>query len=1047
VFAAPFIATTLAAFAAGDPILRSPDIHGDKVVFTSEGDLWLGDTKTNSARRLTRDSGVEEMAKFSPDGTQIAFSAVYDGIQELYVMPTAGGMPKRITYRWDYARCVGWSPDGKYIFFKGRSVPRSFGLYRVPASGGVEERQPIEFMAEADAVNDDTVVFTRFYRDDDAWFRYEGGMQNQVWLGDLSAKSFKPLTKVPGTNEFPVVSDGQVYFVNEHDRSFEIMSVPLTGGEPKHVYGPSNIELRELATGPGTLIFESGVDVVSVDTKTLDATKHSFSLESDLLHERPFRLKMAAGDSASISPNAKRVLIETRGQIVSLPVGEGEAKVWKTRPGARLQYPHMSPDAKKIAYVSDQTGEMQVWVADADGSNETQLTSDSRRQIKSLSWSPDSAWIAFNDSEMRTRIVNASTKEVKEVARDNGNWGGPAYDFSPDSKWMAYAVADPISGIGHIGLYEIATGETKWESNGFTDDRTPAFSQDGKYLAFMSRRNFNTAWDLVINQINTSDPNVACFYRLRNDVPDPFAPKDSVEGAPAEEKKESVPFRIDFDGLADRMQIVPQPFAGLTGVNFAGSRVLLVGGGQIGFYDLATKRGGTVTAGGSVQVTPNGQNLLVDNRVLPATAENAPPTQGAVSSANMSLDVDPRQEWSQIYWDAWRLLRDYFYVANMHGLDWQAIGDKYAVYLPRVRSRDELDILIRWLQAELGSSHQYLTAPAPRETPKALSAAFLGIDVEADQGKVRIKRILRGDGVLPSERSPLADPGLGVKEGDYILAIGGQEVSADRGYMDMLVGRAGQTVSLKVASTASGTGVRTVLVKPVANELRMRRVQWQADNRAYVNKISNGQIGYVHMWAMVIEDMNDFVRQFYPQRNKKALIIDTRFNNGGSTQSVMNKILGETLTGAFNMRSSQYGFTRQGEYFPGPMACVVNEFNVSCGEEFPDRFRDLKRGPIIGRRTYGGEVGSSPGWPLMDGGVISVPNYGMYNRDRQWAIEGAGVIPDIDVESDPNAYAAGRDPQLDKSVEWLLDEIKRNPKSFPLPPADPVKVLPGRQGG
>lgn len=987
------------------------------------------------------------MAKFSPDGTKIAFSAQYDGVQEIYVMPVAGGIPKRLSFRWDYARCVGWSPDGKWIYFKSRSIPRSFGLYRVSVDGGVEERMPIEFMAEADAIDADSVAFTRFYRDDDAWFNYVGGMQNQIWRGDLGSKSFRPLTNVKGTNEFPVVVDGQVYFVNEQDRNFELMSVPAAGGEAKRVANPLNLEIRELAGGPGAVVFESGVSLAMLDAKSQTVKPLNFRLDSDLIHMRPFRTKADNASSISISPSAKRVLMEVRGQIISLAAGEGEARVWKSVTSARLQYPHMSPDAKKVAYVSDETGEMQVWIADADGSNPVQLTSDGKRQIKSLSWSPDSSWIAFNDSEMRTRIVNAATKEVKEVARDNANWGGPNYDFSPDSKWIAYSIADPISGIGHVGFYEIASGQTKWETNGFTDDRSPSFSQDGKYLAFVSRRNFNTAWDTVINQINTTEPNVPCIFRLRNDVEDPFAAKDAVEGAAAEEKKDPVPFRIDFEGLADRLTVVPQKVSSLTSVNMAGSRVLMVGGGQVLFYDLAAKRGGSVTAGNSLQVTPNGQHLLVDNRVLPASAENAPPTQGAVSGANLMLDIDPAAEWKQIYWDSWRLLRDYFYVANMHGLDWQAIGNKYAAYLPQVRSRDELDILIRWLQAELGSSHQYLSPAPPREAPKALSAAFLGIDVDSVDGKVRIKRIMRGDGVLPSERSPLADPSLGVKEGDYILEIGGQAVSANRSYMDLLVGKAGQVVSLKIASSPTGSGSRTVLVKPVANETRMRKVQWQADNRAYVEKASNGQVGYVHLWAMTIEDMNDFVRQFYPQRNKKALVIDTRFNNGGSTQSVMNRILGETLTGAFNMRGSRYGFTRQGEYFAGPMACVINEFNVSCGEEFPDRFRDLKRGPIIGRRTYGGEVGSSPGWPLMDGGVISVPNYGMYNRQGEWTIEGPGVTPDIDVESDPNAYASGRDPQLDVTVKWLLDEVKRNPQSFPLPPADPDRVIPARRGG
>lgn len=1035
--------------AAGQPILRSPDVHGDRIVFTCEGDLWLGSLTDGSARRLTRDTGTEEFAKFSPDGSQIAFSAVYDGTQEVYVVPTAGGVPKRVTYKWDYARLIGWAPDGRHLYFKSRSIPRSFGLFKVPVSGGVEEKMPIEFMADADAVNANVVAFTRFVRNDDAWFHYKGGTQNQVWIGDLTAKSFRELTKVPGTNEFPVVQGGRVYFSNENDGSFSLMSISIEGGTPVTHFGPSPLEIRELSAGPGSIMFETGIGISRFNISTNQVEPVAMSLESDFIHMRPFRLKVqdATASGMTIGATGKRALVSVRGQIVSLPVGEGEAKVWKSVSGARLQLAALSPDSKKVAYVSDQTGEMQIWVSDADGNNAKQITSNAKHQLKSLQWSPDSKWITFNDSDMRTMLIGVDGGEAKQIARTPSNWGGPSYDWSPDSKWIAFSTANGITGVSQVSFYEVATGKTTAMGTGFTDDANPAFSQDGKYLAFTSRRSFVAQWDAIINQLNTVEPTVACVVRLRNDLDDPFAPKDTVEGAAAEKKEEATAFRIDFDGLADRMAIVPGRPPSLGQVAWAANRLLMVGGGQVQFYDLAAKRGGLVTNGGSVQVSANGQMIQVGNRVIPANSENAPPTQGVVTAANLTLDIEPEAEWEQIYWDAWRLLRDYFYVENMHGLNWQAIGDKYAKFLPSVRSRDELDILIRWLQAELGSSHQYLSPGPPRETPNTQAAAFLGIDVRNSGGKIQIARILKGDGVLPTERSPLTDPTLGVSEGDYILEIGGQPVDASTNYMDRLVGKVGQPVSLKIAKSASGTGAKTILVRPIANETRMRRVQWVADNRAYVDRISGGKVGYLQLWAMGNEDVQDFVRQFYPQRDKQAMIIDSRFNGGGSTQSPINRILTEHLTGLFNMRGSTHPWSRQGEFFLGPMAVMQNEFNISCGEEFTHRFKDLKRGPIIGRRSYGGEVGSSPGWPLMDGGVISVPNYGMYTPDGKWVIEGPGVEPDIDVPSDPNQFAQGKDPQLDKAVEWLLKEVRDNPVKYPFPPSDPVRIPPGRQGG
>lgn len=401
-----------------------------------------------------------------------------------------------------------------------------------------------------------------------------------------------------------------------------------------------------------------------------------------------------------------------------------------------------------------------------------------------------------------------------------------------------------------------------------------------------------------------------------------------------------------------------------------------------------------------------------------------------------------------MYWDAWRLLRDYFYVANMHGVDWVAIGRKYAALLPSVRSRDELDEIFRWIQSELGSSHQYRQAGDEQSFAKPLPGAFLGVDVvpDAAAGRLKIAKIMRGDGVVASERSPLLEPGFDVKEGDYLFAIGGQVLTNKSNFQSLLAGRAGQTIGVTIASKADGSDKRTAFIKPVANESRMRLLDWVAENRRYVEMATNGKIGYLYLQAMSNQDMADFNRQYYPQRNKQALIVDTRFNNGGWVQSLINRVLETKLSGHFNMRGRPSPWTRQGEYFQGPMVCLMNEFNVSCGEEFPARFRDLKIGPLIGRRTYGGEVGSSPGWPLADGGVISVPNYGMFTPDGKWAIEGPGVSPDIDVPSDPNQFVHGRDPQLDRGIQVLMEQINRKPTTWPTPPPDRVWVKPGGGG-
>lgn len=1041
-------ALLLPLFLEDAPFLRMPDIHGDRVVFTCEGDLWIGSASTLEATRLTRHSGTEMDARFSPDGTRIAFTAEYDGVREAYVMPAAGGVPRRLTFRHDYAFVQGWTPDGKSVLVRGRSLPRSFGLYQVPANGGPESRLPIEFASHADYAAGGQLLFTRFNRASDAWFHYKGGMQNQIWAGDLADKRFKQLTNAEGTNEYPVAAGNLAVFANERDGMFRLMSVPLAGGQPKTVGAPSDVEIRELGGDATNVVYERGRGIEMAEPATGKVTTLKFRLVSDRMHMLPFRTAPEPHLGAyAISPTGKRVYAEARGQILDLPVGDGEARVWKRQDGSRLRLPKPSPDGKTLAFTSDASGEQQLVVASLDGTGEKALTTDTKRQLVDYQWSPDSKWILLYDSEMRFRIVEVATGKDRLVRQEILNWTPTPYTFSPDSKWIALTQTDPISNQSNLALYEIETGKTTALKHPLAFDSASAFSTDGKYLAFLTRRTFSADWDGILNQMNTAPSTQVALLLLAKGEPNPLALKDPVESADKPEEKgekKPVSVTIDIDGLYERTVMLPVKAGKYTQVEMVGGRVLLGDGETISAFDLASKTTSTVTSGAGFSVSADGKKLLVGNRVLDVAGKDVPPATGAVKTNGLTLAIEPASEWRQMYWDAWRLLRDYFYVANMNGADWPAIGKKYAVYLDSVRSRDELDILIRWLQSELGSSHEYLSPGDERKVGEGVRGGFLGIDTEPASGKLRIAKVFRGDGLREDERSPLAMPGIDAREGEFLLSVAGQSLDENSDYRSALTGRAGQIVSVVLNDKPTLEGARTVFVKPIANELRMRRLDWVEQNRRYVEKASGGKVGYLYLAAMTGPDVEDFIRQFYPQRNKDALVIDTRFNNGGSTQSILNRILEEKLSGFFNMRASSASWTRNQDYFLGPMACITNEFNVSCGEEFPHRFRDLGLGPVIGRRTYGGEVGSSPGWPLADGGIVSVPNYGMWTTKEGWVIEGPGVSPDIDVPSDPNAYANGTDPQLDKTTEWLLAELKRHPVVQPKQPADPIRA---RRGG
>ncbi len=571
-----------------------------------------------------------------------------------------------------------------------------------------------------------------------------------------------------------------------------------------------------------------------------------------------------------------------------------------------------------------------------------------------------------------------------------------------------------------------------------------------KDLAFLSRRNLAPTFDPIQNHMDLTKDVKVYLLTLSKDTPSPLRSKLDDEGMAEAKEEPKASFRIDADGLYGRFVELPIAAGNYAQLEFANDRVLVREGtdNEIRFYDLKARKAGTLAAAApGMRLSSDGKHLLIaagaNLRQIDTTGEN----DTRIGFAGLQLRIDPKAEWKEMYWDAWRHIRDYFYVANMHGADWNAIGKKYAEMLPSVRSRDELDLLIRWMQGELSISHSFIGAGDVRSLVRPARPSFLGVDLEpAENGYYRITHILRGRDFDANERSPLAEPGLGVKEGDYLIEVGGRPAKVATPWREALLGRAGQLVTIKVNGTPSQTGARSVEIKPAANETRMRWWDWVEGRQRYVDKASGGKLAYVYMRAMVADDMADFIRQYFPQRGKEGLVMDVRFNTGGNVSDYVITILKQKGMAFWNQRSTTVPWTRQGDFFPGPMACLQNEFNYSDGEEFPYYFRAMKLGPVIGRRTRGGEVGSDPAWPLVDGGTINVPNYGMFSPQEGWVIEGHGVDPDIEVLSDPNAWARGKDPQLDKAIEYLMDQIAKNPFKRPTFPPDPVRIKSGGGG-
>lgn len=1046
----------LSALSPGDAFMRFPAISGDRVAYVREGDLWLGDLSTGKAHRLTRHEGRETMPRFSPDGRLLAFSGEYDGVREVYVMPVEGGIPRRLTYMEDNAEPLDWSPDGKQILFRARSIPVSWRLFTVPVEGGFPRRLPIEFASHACFTGPNRIVFTRFQRSDMAWFGYDGGRVNQIWLGDsiFDEPKFRVFAKErKGSCEYPAFADGAVWYAGDADGQYRLLRSgnAADAGLPR----PDKAEIRNLTSDGRRLIYEKGDRLEVFDPASRSARPVAFEMASDLIHARPYRVPAdRTVQGATLGPTGKRVLVETRGQIASIPAGEGEARVLLARPGVRYRMAALSPDGKKMAYIDDSTGEEQVFVAEADGSNPRQVTSDPNRQLRSLAWSTKGSWLTVGDSEGRLRLLSPTGSEERVLTTEADPWTPSRVAFSPDEKWLVFEIQNQITWAYSIALYDIEKKTLHTLGERLNSDFSPVFSPDGKYLAFLSRRNFDPIADEGASGIAFQNVVEVFLLTLRKDLPSPLAPK-SEEDVPAAAAQTPTPpsFGIDLDGLYRRLVALPAPPKNYTRLAFAGERLLLQfaeGDRQrLTYFDLSDKSQGAVAEGfTSFEVSANGKRLLLYApgaiRVVDANATNVPPS-GNVSFGGLQLAIDPVAEWRQMFWDAWRLHRDYFYVRNLHGANWPEIGRRYAAMLPSVRSRDELDQLIRWMQAELVCSHAFLGTGDTRSLFRAAAPSFLGIDVEAHpSGYFKIASIFRGDGFGP-ERSPLAEPGLNVSEGDYLIEVAGVPAKPGTDFLAGLVGRAGQIVSIKVASTPSAAAARTILVRPIASERELRYKEWVRKNREEVSRLSGGRIGYLHLANMGREAYGAFVQQYLPQRDKDALIVDVRFNSGGYVSDFVSRILQRKVVTFWNQRAGPV-WTRQGDAFAGPMACLINEYCFSDGELFPDAFRQLQLGPLIGRKTSGGEVGSDPGWPLADGGSVNVPNYGAWRPGEGWIIEKDGVEPDIDVPSDPNAFAEGRDRQLERAVEQLLGTLQRNPVVRPTPPPDPVRARGGGKG-
>lgn len=1077
-----FAALPQDAHGAQQTLMRFPTLHGDAVVFEAHGNLWRVPRTGGVAQRLTSEPGSELMPRFSPDGNWIAFTGSYQGNRDVYVMGAGGGNVRRLTFHSDIVprapdrwgpdnMVVTWSPDSKDIVFLSRRVAWNawYGrLFDVPISGGLPTALPLDsggFMTYSP--DGKSIAYNRIFRNFRTWKRYYGGLAQQVFTYDLGAKKLTQITDWKGTNTAPMWYGRKIYFLSDRDdrRRENVWAYDLDTKTFREVTHFVDYDIDFPSLGNDGIVFQEGgslwvLDLPSEHLHQLDVSVPDDGTRTGVRFadaSKFVRNSDTAGQTDyALAPNGKRVLFSARGDIFSLPAQDGATRDLTNTNTADEDHPAWSPDGKTIAYTTDVSGEQQIAVAPAEGGAQTILTHFAAGFFYTPLWSPDGRRLAFADGNHRLWLLTIAGGKPVVVAQDRFTEIHD-HSFSPDGRWIAYSTQGANSQRS-IWLYNIEQAKSTQVSAALANDFDPVFSPNGKYLYFVSTRHENPAFSESEFNVATLESTGVYVTTLRKAEPSPFALRSdegSVE-APKSAKPEpwaphaSAPITIDFDGLMARAVPLPIPAADIAGLDARDDKVFYettppqaINGplpGQqtvLHVYDMTARKDATVVSQlDSYSLAADGERLLykkgssytiVDAAAGGANAQN-------LDLSHMRVQIDPPQEWAEMFNNAWRLERDLFVNPAMNGVDWQKVHDSYAKLLPLLGSRDDLNYLIGEMQGELGNSHTYVGGGDEGDPTTAVPTAMLGADfaLDASSGRYRFATIYPGDNTRSDYRSPLTAAGADVRQGEYLLAVNGRELKAPSDPDSLLVGLADQPIRLTVAPAPDGKR-RDVTVQPVHSELSLREQAWIDHNRETVDRLSGGTIAYVYLSDMDALGMQQFVRQFYPQLNKRALIVDDRWNNGGFIDQIILERLRRILVG---MSTNREGAASPIPHalIDGPKVTLINHYSASDGDIFPYYFREYGLGPLIGTRTWGGVRGIRGYWGLLDGGYITVPEDSIYGLQSEWVIENHGVDPDIEVETDPGQLMADHDAQIEAAVNYLKAELLKHPGGLPPPP-------------
>ncbi len=1099
---------------AGTKLLRFPDIHDGQIVFCYGGDIWRASVDGGRATRLTAHPGLEVFPKFSPDGKSIAFTGQYDGDEQVYVMDALGGEPKQLTYypangplpdRWGFDNQVyGWTPDGTSVLF--RSMRHGWTLtdtrlYTVPLTGGLPKQLAPTVSGAGDFSPDGTkLVFSPLTRDFRTWKRYQGGWAQDLYTFDLASNAAQRLTEHARSDRDPMWIGDRIYFASDRSGFLNLYSKPASGGETTQETDFSDADVRWPSMGGDKIVFELQGELRVFDTVSREAIMLDITVPTDGLAARP-RREAGSVDDMALSPHGKRVLIKSRGDIFSAPTKKGVIRNLTHSSGAHDKAAAWSPDGEWIAFISDRTGEEELYLTDAKASQPpVRLTTDGRVMRYHPVWSPDSKFIAISDKDGKLYVVDVSDKSTREIADDPS---GQVFDYtwSPHSGHLAFSLGS-ANGMDSIYIWSAADQTRRKITSDRFRENEPVWDPNGKYLYYLSEREFapqigNQEWNFVQNR------GTGIFaLALRKDVPHPYPPEDDQvdeddedededddkdeEGDDDKDEKQGDdksdddqdskdeggkdedddddedesdeaedPIVIDFAGLADRVTRVPVEADNLNNLIALDGHLLYEKSGAFYYgresdsptdlmiFSHEDREAETLREDISgLAVSPDGTHLLVSTEsgfeLMPAEVDAE---SEPISTDGLMVDISPREEWNQIFHEVWRRFRDFFYVSNMHGYDWVALRDKYEPLLEHVAHRSDLNYVIGEMIGELNVGHAYKAGGdfnRPTRPDVALPGAILKL---ADDGKrYQFEHIFKSHNEESIYRSPVTAIGVDIQEGDYLLAVDGVELTAEMNPYQLLRFKSDQPVALKVSSADKPEESREVTIRPISDEGNLVYLDWVSRNYDKVAEATDGEVGYFHLPDMGENGIREFNKWFYSQTRKKGLIVDVRSNGGGNVSQMVIDRLRRTLLATGFARTNDFASTYPETVFHGHLVCLLDEDSASDGDIFPAMFRRAKLGPLIGKRSWGGVIGITNRGTLIDGGLVYVPEFGFASTDGEWIIEGHGVDPDIEVDNDPAALIEGRDPQLERGVEEVVKMIKESPRSLPSRPAAPVKT-------